>query len=294
MTISTPVRIASATFYWKPAMAWFRSLELDAYRRLEAPFESPVLDIGCGDGRVARMLEDLGVLDRPPLGVDLDLDALREARLISAHRFLVHADVTRLPFKSNSFRTIVANGFIGSVPCGPEAPLSELHRVLGPDGMLVATLPTDRFLDMLLVPRMLVVAPPLRRAYENRMNKRVRHYTTLSPDGWRSRLVDAGFQPGEAKMFLSRLGGRLWNLAGLQVFRVTGILKLVPHSAPARWARTFLARALGRAFEREVKRTGLGFMLISARKEPSTSVMRTAAQSRTPRFGVSSFRIIWL
>src|SRR5919202_3883878 len=54
------------TFYFKPAKAIFRALELETYRARAVRFEAPVLDLGCGDGSMAGLLRRGGRLAEAP------------------------------------------------------------------------------------------------------------------------------------------------------------------------------------------------------------------------------------
>jgi len=59
-----------------------------------------VLDAGCGPANDLRLLRDAGV---HPVGVDLSLGALREARMLLPRHPLVQAPLHDLPFAPRSF-----------------------------------------------------------------------------------------------------------------------------------------------------------------------------------------------
>lgn len=60
-----------------------------------------VLDAGCGPANDLRALSDVGL---KPVGVDLSLGALQEARLLLPKHALVQAPLDRLPFRERVFR----------------------------------------------------------------------------------------------------------------------------------------------------------------------------------------------
>jgi SAM-dependent methyltransferase len=66
-----------------------------------------VLDAGCGPANDLRLLRDAGV---HPVGVDLSLGALREARMLLPRHPLVRAPLAQLPFRPRSFGGLWLSG----------------------------------------------------------------------------------------------------------------------------------------------------------------------------------------
>lgn len=91
---------------------------------------SPLLDVGCGI-KPYRALFDVAEY----VGLDIDSDA---ARALGAADF--YYDGKRFPFDSGRFRAVLCNQVLEHV-FNPEAFLSEVHRVLGPGGRLLLTVP---------------------------------------------------------------------------------------------------------------------------------------------------------
>lgn len=91
-----------------------------------------VLDLGCGRGSKTDALRLLGV---DPVGIDLDPDAIRQAREdFPKTRFQV-GDVHALPFADNTFDALFSLSVLQYVD--REAVLKECHRVLKPGGRAV-------------------------------------------------------------------------------------------------------------------------------------------------------------
>lgn len=74
-----------------------------------------VLDAGCGPASDLRLLRDAGV---HPVGVDLALGALREARMLLPRHPLVQAPIQDLPFKPRSFGGLWLSGALTNLPRG--------------------------------------------------------------------------------------------------------------------------------------------------------------------------------
>ncbi len=96
----------------------------------------PVLDAGCGTGRVGLELCRLGV--SPVDGMDISPEMLDRARTMSgpagvpAYRRLIEADLTGpIDIDSGSYRGVVSSGAFTHGHLGPDV-LSELLRVVSP------------------------------------------------------------------------------------------------------------------------------------------------------------------
>lgn len=105
--------LASVAAYDEHARAYQESLRLRRpvadVRRFAAHAirNDLVLDAGCGPANDLRLLRDAGV---HPVGVDLSLGALREARMLLPRHPLVRAPLDRLPFRPRSFGGLWLSG----------------------------------------------------------------------------------------------------------------------------------------------------------------------------------------
>jgi ubiquinone/menaquinone biosynthesis C-methylase UbiE len=95
----------------------------------------PLLDLGCGYGRVMSYAIDSGW--SVAIGVDYSPTMLSRARA-AGHRLLVLAQADRLPFASNTFSAVVSIATLSSLAaCAQrERAIREIARVLLPDGVL--------------------------------------------------------------------------------------------------------------------------------------------------------------
>ena len=105
-----------------------------------------ILDVGCGDGYYLFLLSNLG-LDLELVGIDNDVNALKPARQnIKGRKVkLLYGDLMkRLPLKSNSFDKIVMSEVLEHLPNDFKG-LSEVRRVLKPDGVIAISVPNYNF-----------------------------------------------------------------------------------------------------------------------------------------------------
>ena len=121
----------------------------DVARRIAAENLDPVLDIGCGRGRLMRPLADLGV---PVVGIDASPTMLEAAPDPRAR-----GDARSLPFANESFKSAAALYMLYHLPY-PGAVIAECHRILRPGGLLAACAPS-RFDDPELSPYLQERAP---------------------------------------------------------------------------------------------------------------------------------------
>lgn len=125
--------------YW-----WFVGRRRLVFKLLEAWFQGgksfTILDIGCGTGAMAQELQQYGTV----IAADLMPESLRYCRQRGLG-LLALGDVTRLPFAASSFDLVVALDLLEHVE-DDQAAISELKRVLKPEGRLVVTVPAYRFL----------------------------------------------------------------------------------------------------------------------------------------------------
>lgn len=96
---------------------------------------TPVLDLGCGFGKNATLLEQAGF---PVSGIDISPRAVARCRaLVGTPDRFVTGVAEALPFADGQFACVLD---IGCIHCMPEearpAAVAELHRVLAPGGVL--------------------------------------------------------------------------------------------------------------------------------------------------------------
>jgi SAM-dependent methyltransferase len=128
-------------WYW-----WFVARREAAlqFARDHRPCDGParVLDAGCGTG---ALLSRLGKERNTTVyGIDLAREALAFSRG-RGRRGLVQADLTALPFRSDSFDIVTALDVVEHV-ADDVAALAEIRRVLRPGGVLVMSVPAYPFL----------------------------------------------------------------------------------------------------------------------------------------------------
>jgi ubiquinone/menaquinone biosynthesis C-methylase UbiE len=98
------------------------------------------LDVGCGDGYYSYLLSQLGTFNIT--GIDSDSNALKNAKkqVQSKSVKFVNGDVTKMPFKTNSFSKLVCSEVLEHLPDDLKG-LKEMNRVIKKGGTLCITVP---------------------------------------------------------------------------------------------------------------------------------------------------------
>ena len=130
---------------WDPTNPGFARMMADRDRafaallRLSLPPGGGVLDLGCGDGRLASVARDHNVGFERWVGVDLDPVAVDEATASVPWATFLEASGDRLPFESGSFDVVIASTLFSSLTSMEleSAVASEIGRVIAPWGWLV-------------------------------------------------------------------------------------------------------------------------------------------------------------
>ncbi len=138
MTATIPaipaIRLTSSSgFELAPdADRWFAAPDEDDLFALDG-LDEPVLDVGCGPGRIVAHLASVGVTT---LGVDVSTEAIMRARNLGAP--VLHRSVfDPLPGTGRWGAAVLLDGNIG-IGGDPAALLDRLHDLLRPGGRVVA------------------------------------------------------------------------------------------------------------------------------------------------------------
>jgi SAM-dependent methyltransferase len=105
-----------------------------------------LLEAGCGTG---KWVDYFGNLGHRAIGVDYAPTALGVALRTKPTLSVLRADCRKMPFPSETFDYLFANGTVEHDVAGPEANLREFLRVLKPGGWLMSSVPclnTERHL----------------------------------------------------------------------------------------------------------------------------------------------------
>lgn len=164
------------------------------------------LDLGCGHQILQEWMPQCVqaqtiIVERSKIivGIDYDYFSLQEQKAIK-NRIL--GDIQRLPFKNNSFNLITANMVVEHIE-NPAAVLTEVHRVLEPNGFFIFHTPnllSYTTVFSLMIPK--VLKQKLIKFLEKRNEKDIfsTYYRMNSPKIIRSLAQKNGFNVHELNL----------------------------------------------------------------------------------------------
>lgn len=166
-----------------------RAVEARHYQNID--FESPVLDLGCGDGHFAATTFSQKI----EFGLDPWLQPLKEADDLHFYDVCLQAAGAELPFPNDHFHTVISNSVLEHIE-DLEPVIGEVSRVLIPGGKFIFCVPNHRFLDSLSVSNFLdrIHLKAFASAYRKFFNQISRHYHCDDPSTWEKRLDRFGLK----------------------------------------------------------------------------------------------------
>ena len=207
------------------ALALERSIECEIHARNQ--WQSPILDIGCGDGIFAKILRTEPV----DTGIDPDPTEVERARRQGIYKELLVCAGDRIPKPDGSYRTIFSNSVLEHIPDLLPV-LKEAHRLLSPEGLFYVTIPSDRLERATLLARLVrgFGLSGLADRYGKFYNRFWRHHHAYDEAQWRALFLQADFEVVEERAYVPR------NLSTLYDFlTMLALPSLVTKKLVNRW-----------------------------------------------------------
>lgn len=191
-------------FWFMPSDAFARAVEARIWSR--QIFVPPVLDIGCGDGSISKFI--YSQQGRLEVGVDNDSQVIKKARASRVYDQVICADATEMPFRNESFKTIVSNSVLEHIKDDILA-VEETSRVLKREGCFLFTAPSSRF------PRELCQLG-IKQKQLTKLNDRLSHFHYHSLKDWEGILSHFGLKVVRFEYYFPKETVKIWY----QLFRI--------------------------------------------------------------------------
>ena len=189
---------------FQPATSWWRAVELEVVVRHGFP-RGRGLDLGCGDGKLMRILLDAAHATPELVGIDIDPLETRDAELSGVYRRVHTVPGDRVPEPDASFDFVFSNSVLEHIE-DLEPVFAEVGRLLRPGGAFLFTVPSDGFHGCL--------AGPLwgdRAAYLEVIDRRCAHRRYWSARQWQACLERHGMRLALAQPYLSAAEVKRWE-----------------------------------------------------------------------------------
>lgn len=212
-----------AHLYSHPSAVLFRSIELATIynNTRQIKFRQPSLDIGCGDGKITKLLFD----SRFTYGVDNgEAKDVQDAidNKIYGKVFLESAEKMSLPDASVNF--VFSNCVLEHIP-NNKAVLKEVSRILKKGGDFIFTVPSHNYPDFLYLTNKFasIGLGFLSRMYKYRRNKMLNQFHCYRVDDWQKKLAKYGLKIVKSQYYVSKTTLMLWDKMALQIFMMRPI-----------------------------------------------------------------------
>ena len=196
----------------QPATALWRAVEIAALLRIGLP-QGLGLDVGCGDGKLTRIILDL-VGSRTLVGIDADPLETAAAMTRGVYREVHTTSAADIPVADSTFDFALSNSVLEHIP-GLEQVVAEVARVLKPQAPFVITVPGVGFHRNLAGP---LWPATDRGSYLAKLDARLAHFHYLDTEAWQAMLRRNGLVLEHRFGYLDRSECRRWE----SLSRVTG------------------------------------------------------------------------
>lgn len=172
-----------------PSNQLFRGIELKLLKENAEEYlniKGRKLDLGCGNGEVAKCL----FKQKVNYGLDINQTALNSARKKNIYKNLLLSKAEKIPLKDNSLDLIFSNCTLEHIK-DLDSVLSEAKRVLKNKGFFVFTVPSSFYAEYNFFSKTGIRV--LAKLYGWLRNKKLNHYHVYSLDQWRKLLKKHSF-----------------------------------------------------------------------------------------------------
>ncbi|MBI9048276.1 MAG: class I SAM-dependent methyltransferase [Anaerolineaceae bacterium] len=166
-----------------------RAVEAQVYQEYDLPH--PIYDLGCGDGHFESITFD-EIID---VGLDPWAAPLKEAVITNGYDLVIQGNGDRVPFSNGVFKSAFSNSVLEHIP-DVDAVLKETNRILEMDAPFLFCVPNHQFLRNLSISNFLdrIGLKKMADVYRELFNKISRHHHCDSPETWKKRLDESGFE----------------------------------------------------------------------------------------------------
>jgi SAM-dependent methyltransferase len=227
--------------------------------------EAPIFDLGCGDGKIAKVIFDKKV----DVGLDIFLEDVQKAKSSKVYNKTVVGDACHLCIKDKYFGTVFSNCVIEHI-CDNDKVMQEAARVLKDKGLFIFTVPSDKFGEYLFFYNLFskIRLHKLANWYVQKRSQLLNHFHGYSPEIWTARADKYGFDLIYSKYFLSKSATQVWDFMAFILF-IFQKINICKNTRFSKWLlhktkriRTKLSRLLLYKYYMQQQQLGAGLVVV--------------------------------
>lgn len=200
-----------------PATVLWRAVELRHIEEFLKKYKlsSPILDLGCAEGKIADALFN----NKELIGLDNCWELLSQNKNRDIYKALILADGCRMPFKDGVFSSVFSNCVIEHIP-DIDSLLGEVSRILKEKSIFIFTVPSNKFADFLFFSKAFnnLGLKRLAQWYGRKRNKKLNHFHCYDHNRWKQILSERGLQLIEYRYYMTEDATAAWDLLAAIVF----------------------------------------------------------------------------
>lgn len=191
---------------FQPATSWWRAIELEVVTRHGLP-PGDGLDLGCGDGKLMRILLDAIGTSPSLVGVDVDPLETRDALASGVYRHVHTAAGDHVPEGDGVFDFVYSNSVLEHID-EIDPVIAEVARLLRPGGTFIFTVPASNFHACLAGP---LLPWGNRQRYVDLIDRRCAHRRYWREEEWRACLGRHGIDIEQSVAYLTAPEVQRWE-----------------------------------------------------------------------------------
>ena len=243
-----------------PAIVLWRAIELKHIEEVlnKYPLNEPILDLGCAEGKIAGLL----FKGKKLIGLDNSWEFLSQNKENETYRALVLTDACNMPFKDGFFSSVFSNCVIEHIPDVNKV-LSEISRVLKPNGLFFFTVPSHKFADYLFFSIIFekLGLRFLSHWYKNKRNALLKHFHCYDKETWNNILLSKGFKVLNSRYYMGENSAFVWDFLAF-IFLLGKKIKINLDN------NSFLLKAARLAYASDITmgKSGAGLLIICSKR----------------------------
>lgn len=190
----------------QPATAFWRTIEIGHVVSYPFP-EGRGLDLGCGDGKLTKLLLEIVGGGRELVGVDIDPEETRQAAEAGVYKTVHTCPAQAIPENDGSFDFCFSNSVIEHIE-DIDGVIREVARLLKNDGKFIFTVPSNTFHGCLRGP---IIPFASRDKYIRNLDIRTATKRYWNEGEWRKALAMRGLEIEEVSYCLTRAEVIRWE-----------------------------------------------------------------------------------